>query len=473
MLGLLLLSGTAAAQSPSAVPTGSASSNVPAAPTPSATAATPAAPVASPTPVTAAPAPASPSPTPDPLRSFQDRPGTETTPGGLDWQQADGPVQARRSGLEALTAWSGGFAAIEQRYRPGRETRAVAIWSSPDGRAWTRVPLPTLDGAVVALLPYRGGLALVTDDRRADPMVSGRAFRRHVWRSPDAIAWRRVGSFGDAVPAAYGSGWRLRVGAPMAVNGRLVVLAELDHSQGSGGWIGPRLASVRVWALGVPTARERRLMAWWSPDGATWRMDPVTGTQAAPEQTTWAPAGVRGFYPGLTESRDGVAWRRVAQAPPLYNWGGPDGLLWADGTSVVYGDLDAPERSEGCGNRLGVWRLERDGWSTTLDRQAAAVYGADADRATVILVGWSWCHPDDENAEWPWVLVSFDGARTWDPDASWVGAPDGCVADVAIHDDAAVLLACRGAADAPVPAIWAATLPPAAVVPTGFVAERR
>lgn len=433
VLGLLLLAGTAVAQSPSAPP--------PSAPPPSAI--------------------PTPTPTPDPLRDFQDQPGTDTTPGGLDWQQVDGPTQARRARLGDLMTWSGGFVAVEWRERRDGTERAPAVWSSPDGRAWTRAPLPRLDGDLLDIVPFRGGLALLAIDRRVALSSNGRAYRITVWRSDDATTWRPTGTFGDTVPAAYVQGWRWSVRDPMTVNGRLVFIAHLQYSIGSGGWLGTPWAMRGAQARLSPGSGEEQLLAWSSRDGTTWSAAPVTGIGTAPTHTTWAPEGVRAFDPKLHESRDGIAWERIAGSPPYYEWGGPDGLLWADGASLVFADNGDPDGMEGCGNRLGVWRLERDGWVKTLDRQAAAVNGADADGRTVILTGDSWCQPVDENAEWSWILVSWDGGRTWDPETSWVGAPDTCVGDVAIHDGRAVLLACsvRSIGEPPHPAFWVTDLP--------------
>lgn len=403
---------------------------------------------------------ATPVPSPDPLRDFQDRPGTDTVPGGLDWQQVDGPLQSRRTHLGDLGTWARGFLAIEWREQQDGTERAPAVWSSPDGTTWTRAPLPRRGGDLLDIVPFRGGLALLAIDRRVARSSGGRAFRITVWRSDDATTWREVGSFGDTAPASYDPGWRWALRDAMAVNGRLVFIAHLTYSVGMGGWLGSPWAMHGAQARRGPGNGEERLLGWWSADGADWSSAPVTGITAPPDHTTWAPAGIRAFSPRLVESRDGLTWERVAGPPPFYEWG-PDGLLWTDGTSLVYGDNADRDGAESCGNRQSVWRLEADGWMETLDRQAMAVYDGAAHRSTVILVGDSWCLPSDRLAEWAWILVSNDGGRTWDPDTSWVGADRTCFSEVAIHDGTAVMLACgiQRFDDPPHPAVWVADLP--------------
>lgn len=409
----------------------------------------------------------SPSATPDPLSDFTHTPGTELTPSGLDWQAVTDIVVTDGVRLSNITAWAGGFVAVEWRRQPPHGVREAAIWRSADGRTWKRSRLPSRVQHIWELLPFQGGLVLASQSRGYDRD----GFALDIWRSTDGAVWRRIGEVGAPRPVGLGDEWRIWPTALVATAGHLSLIAMVAWSIGSGGStpFGSRIASIGDLALTLPTHQDL-LLGWTSLDGAEWVRRPVTGILDAEghgsiDLVMSTPEGLRAIRIGgrqvVLASRDGLTWRNVAPLPRDYEWGGSEGLLWADGAPLLISDSGKQEGSEGCGNRLGTWWLGDDGgWDEVLDRQPAFVYGAAAEGTSLVLVGYSWCRGDDE---WAWILVSSDGGRTWDPGLSWTGAPGSCLYEVAIRDRTVVMLGCAPDQAAPataVPAIWTADLPP-------------
>jgi hypothetical protein len=169
-------------------------------------------------------------------------------------------------------------------------------------------------------------------------------------------------------------------------------------------------------------------------------------------------SGPRGFLAihdgadrSVLTSTDGRRWSQLAPLPTDWECCGGGALFWAGDIATVASDSSKEEGGVGCGNRLGVWRLEPGGtWEEVVDRQASVVYGAASDGATVILTGQGWCTAPD----WGWTLVSTDGGRTWDPDLSWTGRSGTCVSDVAIDGGIAVIEGCAEGE----PSLWRAEL---------------
>ena len=418
------------------------------------------------------------SPSAEPISDVFRQPGAERTPGGLAWQEAiEGPTQTKGTRFDELIAWSGGFAMLEVRRAHGDERRTVGVWRSADGRTWTRTALPALGGRLLGLVPYRDGLLIGVVRGDEAP----RKMRVDIWRSPDAISWRRVGRIVGRVPAALPKPWWIEPGRVIVAGDRLGLIARLSDETGAAGWspAGGQLARATPFAAKVP-AQPDRFVGWTSATGARWVRARVEGVidaegQGAIDAVGQTPEAARALRMGATsalvESRDGTSWVEVMPLPAGEPWGPPQGLLWADGASVVYLDSYGPGGRHG--NRLEVWRQEPHGrWTSTLEANPASAYGGAADAADVILVGGSSSSVvigsgrADRPWGWGWVLVSRDGARTWDPDLSGSAAFESCFHSVAIHASTAVMLACNPnlsgtAPSTEVPAAWVADLPSA------------
>ena len=396
-----------------------------------------------------APLPASaaspaPSPTIVPLGDFTHLPGTEATE-GLDWQPAVAPAVEAGASLSRLTTWAGGFAVVE-RWRDEDGNGRYAVLASRDGRSWERSPLPEAVRDVYWLRPFRDGLVLMSARQHG---YTPERFRLDTWRSDDGLDWSRVGTVGASLPPRLEQEryWGITPVELIATDQGLTLLASVVYARGAGGSTrdatvfvsGDRAAPVRA------QTRPARMWGWTSADGSAWARARVSGV-VDPDGygfinvTAQAPTrilAIRGNGDALLSSRDGLRWRVEAPLPSDFEQGVSDALLWTDDGALLFGDNRAAG-NEGCGNRLGTWRLEDEGgWVETLDRQPAVAKGAAADGTTVLVAGKSWCA-----GEWAWVIGSADGGRTWDPDLSWVGPLGSCRGEVAIADGAAVVVDC-------------------------------
>jgi hypothetical protein len=155
--------------------------------------------------------------------------------------------------IRDITAWRGGFVAVGTDGRPWVFEYDAAVWLSPDGLTWTRVPdQDALGGpkfqAMNAVTVGGPGLVAVGEYNETlyDPQAA-------VWLSEDGVNWSRVdpsaiegGGTGRPVEAGQASG-------PGAI--------MYDVAAG-----GPGLIAVgTVWPYG-----ESRAAVWVSSDGSTW-----------------------------------------------------------------------------------------------------------------------------------------------------------------------------------------------------------
>ncbi len=385
-----------------------------------------------------------PSPTIDPLGDFTHVPGTGATQ-GLDWQPAVAPALEDGASLSRLTAWAGGFAVVE-RWRDEDGNGRYAVLTSTDGRSWGRAPLAKAVRDVYWVRPFRDGLVLMsTRDRRYTPD----RFRLDTWRSDDGLSWQRVGTVNASLPPRLKQQhyWGITPVELIATDEGLTLLASVVYARGAGG--STRDATIFVsWDRAAPVRAQThpgRAWGWTSADGSAWARARVSGV-VGPDGwgfinvTAQAPTrifAIRGNGDALLSSRDGLRWRVEAPLASDFEQGVSDALLWTADGALLFGD-DRAAGNEGCGNRLGAWRLEDEGgWVETLDRQPAVAKGVAADGATVLVAGKSWCA-----GEWAWVIGSSDGGRTWHPDLSWVGPLGSCRGEVAIADGTAVVVDC-------------------------------
>ncbi|MEX1297333.1 MAG: hypothetical protein AB1Z67_14315 [Candidatus Limnocylindrales bacterium] len=393
----------------------------------------------------------------DPLVDFTHEPGTEAEPAGLDWIAVpldEAEIPSRRF---ELTGWSGGFAFLERPQGPGAKRHAA--WTSADGRSWTKTLLPAAVKEPFWLEPYRDGLVLASEQRRG---YRAHDIKMDFWRSADGVDWRLAGSLEAEVPRSTPdlALWPM---ALFPLDERMTLLGILRDRWASGGRVGDAVEFVAS-GRGAPVPKDVARV-WTSRGGAAWRERALTGladsrgelhveTEFASPDAAWV---VRtGAERALLRSPDGIRWEPAAPIPEHFEEGGQADMLWAADGLLLLGDNADREGNEGCGNRLGVWRLDEDvaSWTEVLDRQPAFVNGAAAEGDWVVLTGRSWCPGD-----WAWTLISRDGGRSWDPDLSWVGDYGTCLGQVAIHDGNVVVFGC-GKATEDGPLAWVAFFPP-------------
>lgn len=208
---------------------------------------------------------------------------------------------------------------------------AAAVWTSTDGRQWTRVPHDetvfggTGDQVMLDVTAGENGLLVgVGYDDPAfrpgpfDSSYDGPDRSGAVWISPDGIAWQRV----DDPRIFGGPGDQLVVGV---VSG------------------GPGFVAVG--------ADEGRAVVWVSPDGRTWRRVDDTSF-AAPDETQFHDIAIQdgllvavgidfnevvgdegGVHPNTKDNVLNLTWERGAV------WTSVDGLQWTrvDPATEVFG----------------------------------------------------------------------------------------------------------------------------------------
>lgn len=255
----------------------------------------------------------------------------------------------------------------------GRVDRAPAIWTSPDGTAWQRQPVPTLSGGaewerITTVLPSAGGIVA---GGSVGPELGGR--RARFWWSADGATWAAI----PDAPALAGA----EVADIMEVGGRLVAIGKLGTGQGWSGSIAWVSSDGRTWQRidspdlggGIASALaaspggglvavgsdldEREALVWRSLDGSAWRAAPredsrlYNGEKIRMTDVTAVRGGLVavGNYVGVQYgtatswiSTDGLAWRRAAdyaalgQGEMLAISGGGPGL-------VAVGSFGAPD----------------------------------------------------------------------------------------------------------------------------------
>ncbi|WP_242885165.1 hypothetical protein [Actinomadura litoris] len=269
---------------------------------------------------------------------------------GVDLASVPGAVNTERT-IRAAVPGPGRVVAV------GGTNGAAAVWSSPDGRRWTRAPLPATRGRLSDVAHGTGGWLAVGRTSGASPGPLA-------FVSPDGASWTQVpfpavGEGPSAVttgPAGYvavgtGAAWRTtdrKVWRRTGIEGRPTdVTATARGYVAVGGrdtapavWTSPdglAWTPVKLPAALVPgpltkvVARGDALVAIGagptplvSTDaGATWAPRPLAGAPAAAAPATtavaatpkgWVVAGSLGRAAGIWASRDGAAWRRVPAA---------------------------------------------------------------------------------------------------------------------------------------------------------------
>jgi hypothetical protein len=202
--------------------------------------------------------------------------------------------------LTSVTHWSGGFAAGGYFGDEFGQAEA-AVWLSPDGRRWTRVPDAGTfaDARVYAIGADGSGLVAVG---RAGP--SGGSGPGVVWMSSDGRSWTRVPG-----QAAFDQASMRTVAA---VPGIGLVAGGTD-------------------------ARQTTALAWTSADGRTWARIPLGGASGLGSRVTVAAVVAGG--PGAVAVGSAAS---DAQSTSAVVWTSPDGRHWSrmpSGSELAYAEM--------------------------------------------------------------------------------------------------------------------------------------
>ena len=323
-------------------------------------------------------------------------PQDEAVFGGADWQVMWG-VDLGGPGVIGLGYdWSGGDG-------------DAAVWTSPDGLAWSRVPHDeaVFGGAgtqvVYALAPTPAGLVAVGYDS------SGGDGNGAVWTSPDGLAWSRVphdeAVFGGADDQEI---WDVSIGGPG------LVAVGFDASGGDPD------AAVWISADGLAWTRVPHDEVILGGGGDQWMYVVVAGGPGLVGVGTDGSGG--DWDAAVWTSTDGITWTRVPHDEAVFGgnddqemwdaWAGGPGLV-AVGRDYSGGDSDA-----------AVW-ISPDGLAWSRAPHDEVVFGGVGRQhmAAIVATG--------SNL----VVVGLDETAEGDADAVvWV-SPDGLTWSRVPHDE--------------------------------------
>lgn len=229
-----------------------------------------------------------------------------SSPDGVAWAKAPDQAAFLPQGSETDLNMYGvadsgrGFIAIGVASMPD-PGRAVVL-TSPDGVAWTRMPLdPSFSGVRLDDIAGAGGQVVLVGHTRSP-------FRNLVWTSDDGRTWSQVPDLPGVDPTDNRSGTYQVAAGPAGV---LITLRAPDR-------------------------------AWWSTDGATWAPAPRLPAIDLKIYQMNALATSAGFVligysasctSGLWVSPDATSWACVAGGPPAVGRG--DWIVAASSDAIV------------------------------------------------------------------------------------------------------------------------------------------
>jgi len=315
-----------------------------------------------------------------------------TSPDGITWSRVpDNEALFGGAIMNSVTVGGPGLVAVGS-----SEPNAAAVWTSVDGIAWSRVPYDEavfggelgvrFGGAAMSSVTV-GGPGLVAVGSYGSPRVAA------VWTSPDGITWSRVphdeavfggeddGYYGQSMSSVTAGGSGLvAVGSDV---GRAAVWTSLDgitwsrvpHDEAVFGGAG--MSSVTVGGPGlvaVGGADGERAVVWTSVDGFIWSRlpddDAVFG-EAGMRSVTVGGQSLVAVGSGVGDgglakawaSLDGITWSRVPYDEAVFG-GRPEITMWsvtAFGTGLVAVGGDGFHTASGPSeSNAAVWVTEND-----------------------------------------------------------------------------------------------------------------
>lgn len=282
---------------------------------------------------------------------------TPRVAGTISWTQVDLPaglaVTSESSSQNAFFGWSKGYVGFSESLNGG----PIVPWDSPDGRNWHQdkaLDTAGLTGGAWVSEVVEGPAGLLALGRAPGCLMNGSGCvptpAKALWTSADGRTWSRVelaGQFGgravgdvSAGPKGYmaisrssesatsdpavwlsanGRSWRSVTLPPEAFKDAYLASGSVL----SGGYlIAGRIGSVAGYGGGDYPSTTPAL--WWSADGSAWSRVSLAGASAAPE----AEAAVTTIANGRQIAHV-VRWDlRVPPDGANQTWSSPDGRSW-------------------------------------------------------------------------------------------------------------------------------------------------
>jgi hypothetical protein len=247
------------------------------------------------------------------------QPGVWYSDDGSTWHRAD--VEDEDSGIVELfdvTVGGPGLVAVGAEYNPpqGQSVRA-AVWTSPDGATWNRVPSPPgfFPGRMRDVGATEQGVVAFAEAEDLGGYVGP-----VIWTSPDGVTWLRpTNETGLQVAAG--------IDALLPVDGGLKAFVGSMSSFGP-----PRRADmiVEIW--------ETNGRAEWQKVGDLAGSAGAKVIKAARGPAGWVALGMLAsdWTPLAWTSPDGVSWQRASNAPAVHN----DIVAHDGGFLAVGGDFE-------------------------------------------------------------------------------------------------------------------------------------
>jgi hypothetical protein len=279
-----------------------------------------------------------------------------TSTDGGHWQAVPTSSGMLDAEMESVTAGPGGFVAVGSDGFPGGNTqlpgaRGAAVWTSPDGRIWTRAPSqPSFDGAVMFGV-RRTSSGYVAWGELHDPAGGGPGsgpFLPPIWTSTDGLHWDR----GTGIADAGGPGDPIASITP--IGDRLVAVGSRQLPESGDGIVVPA--------------------AWLSDDGGrSWTLAKSPDAGSPPRAAFLRDVAVSGSdllavglaeaLPGASAAYASVTWRSTDEGAtwvplpddPSFAGSLTENVIGTDGGFVVFGSAEDPSA---LANRYLIWFAE-------------------------------------------------------------------------------------------------------------------
>ncbi|MCP3974282.1 MAG: hypothetical protein GY720_07300 [bacterium] len=261
-----------------------------------------------------------------------------TSPDGIAWTRVphDEAVFGGEGDQEMVSVTAGGPGLVAVGYRfdePDRSGVYPGVWTSVDGITWSAVPLQEEDGDMASVAT--GGPGLVA--------VGQEGWSAAVWTSPDGTTWTRV----PHDPAVFGAGlvgndlWAPQTSMRDVIVGGPGLIAVGEEGIWGGSEDGTEYESTGI------------AVVWTSPDGVTWTRiahdEAVFGGEGFQKMSSVALGGTGLVAVGEFElndtgralvwnSADGYTWTRVPYDEAVF---GPDPSLDADRPMTDVATIDS------------------------------------------------------------------------------------------------------------------------------------